>query len=469
MLVTYVAKEFDKIMKPFKDVFACDSITMNLTNNCNLNCIYCFEHNKQSEMMSEEDAIKIVDESYRYINPKEHGSYFMINFFGGEPFLNWKTMKAVIDHCNIERYRVAYGVTTNLTILTDEIIQYVDDNELHLLVSADGLKAVHDKNRSNSFDTVIRNLQRLIDAELQILVEIRMTILPEDIEYALDGIKMFMNMGFDNICPIPVTDVDWSDEDCKKLERFYEDLMQYYVELLNTKGTRNFAIKNTDEILLNVLEPEVHTPYMCPIGRNTWAAFDVNGDVYPCHQLPTSKPEYKIPQRIGNIWTGIDETKIITERKPAAYSKPECENCIGKAVCASGCPEENLRKTGDESVPFDGYCKTQIAMVKAVKKYQTQILNAKNIRNRTLNVLKENLKIKQYIDEKIINPEHMTKLEFSAKLIHVREMVDILDKNILPSFYEYFTNRIIEASAKYFDANDIHTLYLGKVDDINGR
>lgn len=449
-------------LKPFEEVYECDSITLNMTNGCNLNCIYCFEHDKHPSMMSPETGITIIDKAYRKVS-NSNGGKFMVNFFGGEPFLNWDCMKAIIDHANEKNYDIFWGVTTNLTILTDEIIEYIDDNNIYLLVSADGLGYIHDKNRSGSYTKVMNNIQRLIKEGLGIFVEIRMTILPEDIDKALDGVKMFIDMGFDNICPCPVTDVEWSEEDIKKLEQYNHDMMEYYVSLLNDReSNRNFSIKNTDEILTNVLEPSIYKPLMCPIGSNKWCAFDTNGDIYPCHQLPTSYQKFKDEQCLGNIYTGVDPGKLSNGKNIAKYVKEQCTDCAGKSVCASGCPEENLRQTGNIDTPSDGYCAVQCALVKAVKQYQDKILGAENIRNKTINRLKENLKIKKYIDENLSDEDN--KLIMTIKLMHLNEMIASLgEENIFPSFHDYFSNAIINFGAKILAREDIDTFYASPI------
>lgn len=450
------------MVRPFEEVYHCDSLTLNLTNTCNLTCTYCFEDNKTPKFMTPQVAIDAIDKAYHKTAP-ELNSKFMLNFFGGEPLLNWPTIKAVVDHCNEKHYEILYGITTNLTRLSDEMIEYFDDNSFHLLVSVDGLRFVHNKNRSNSWDRVMANLKRLIDAELQMFVEIRMTILPDDIKYALDGVKMFINMGFQNICPIPVTDCNWSDDQIEDLKKYYDDLMRLYVGLLNDESIhKNYSIKNTDEILMNVLEPEVYTPYMCPIGGYRWCDIDTNGDVYPCHQLPTSIPEQRLPQKIGNIYTGVDDTKVTDGKHDAIYPKKHCKDCLGKPVCACGCPEENLRETGDYDTPTDSYCRVQEAMVEAVKRYQQSIISAKNIRNRSLNLLIENLKIKNYVDQTYKHTDIKNRLLVTSRLMHINEMIDSLgEENIFPSFRDYFSDKLIEISAAVLAAKDIDTLYTG--------
>lgn len=437
-------------MKDFNEVYNCDSITINLTNACNLACTYCFEHSKNPNHMDAKTAIDIIDKSYRKI-PKEQG-VFTINLFGGEPFLNWNTIKALIDHCNEKKYQVRYGVTTNLTNLTDEMIQYIDDNSIMMLVSIDGIKSVHDKNRCNSFDTVYSNMLRLVEAGLGMFIEARMTILPEDTCYALTGVDMLVNVGIDNICPMPVTDVEWSEDDIKGLEDFYISLMKYYEIIANSDSDRNVSIKNTEDAIVNIMSPDIDDPLMCPIYSDKWCAFDTNGDIYPCHQGPTSEEPFKSQMLIGNIYTGVDTSKIRNEDVFASYPKDECESCIGKSVCKCGCPTENMRETGVETTPSDGYCKTQIALVKAVREYHKRILNSSNIRSRMLNVLKENLKIKEYVDVLFTNTDLDDKFSLSLRIIHLQEMIENLgEDSIYPTFRDYIDKRLALIAAYQLD------------------
>jgi uncharacterized protein len=422
--------------------------------------------------MSSETAIDIINASYREVD-KSVGD-FTINIFGGEPLLNWGTIKALIDHCNKKKYKVRYGITTNLTILTDEMIDYIDDNSIMLLVSIDGLPHIHDKNRCDSYNVVYTNLRKLIDKKLTLFIEARMTILPEDVQYALDGIKMLIRLGIDNICPMPVTDVEWSDLHIAELELYYQNLMRYYIGLLNDDSlNRNISIKNTDEILTNVLEPEIDDPIMCPIYSNKWCAFDTNGDIYPCHQGPTSEQKFKDDLYIGNLYIEVDETKLCQEDIHASYPKEECDNCIGKSICKGGCPTQNMRETGIYDEPSSGHCKTSIALVKAVLKYREELMNASNIRNRMINLLKENLKLKQYVDILYNETDLDDSLTLTTRIMHLKEMVDNLGKkNILPTFKQYIDSKIsiilaYQLSKKGVSLDEM-TKKLDRKENING-
>lgn len=436
------------MIKPFEEVYKLDSITMNLTNNCNLRCIYCFEQNKsvKKDMMDVETAIDIIDKAYstHYVNPKFKNK-FTINFFGGEPFLNWETMKAVVTHCKEKEYDVSFGVTTNLTILTDEMIQYIEDYDIFLLISIDGTKKVHDKNRCNSYDKVLENINKLKDKGIARYIEARMTILPEDAYQMFESTKSIIDMGIDNVCPMAVTDVEWSDSSLQDYEREFSKLIDYYIETVNTEGyNRNISIKNINDTIINIMAPEVSDEMLCAIFNNRWCALDTNGDIYPCHQLPTSDSETKKKNYIGNIYTGVEEDMILKTPKKVTYYKDECDTCNAKGSCKGGCPQENFRLNHREDEPSKAYCDLHKIIAKVVLNKQKEIMNSSNLRSRQLVLLKENLKIKDYIDLVFNETNLRDTLTTSTRLIKIKEMINNLgEEKILPTFKDYFEQKLV--------------------------
>jgi len=426
----------------FTDVYKdANSVTLNVTNNCNLHCTYCFEQAKEKLMMPPEIAIEAINKMYHRLDGREP---FTINFFGGEPLLNWPTIKAAIDYCNKERLKVRYGITTNLTLLTDEMIDYFDDESIPVLVSIDGIKSVHDKNRCGSFDTTLNNIQRLIDKNLTIFIEARMTILPEDMKYAMDGVKMLYDMGINNFCPMPVTDVEWDTESLKDAKKFYTEVTQFFIDKVSDpNNTRNISIKNVDDLMQNILVPEINDPYMCPIFGDKWCTIDYRGDVYACHQGPTSEGELKDTLYIGNLdW--VDPDKINNEIRKADYSMPECENCIGKSVCKCGCPVENMRENGKYTHPTKAYCELKKIMISSMKEKQEEIMNIESPHNRILTMVHECMKIKTYVDSIYNETKLSDTLKLYSQIQHVSEMLDNIDDNVLPTFRDYIDGKLKE-------------------------
>lgn len=61
-----------------------------VTEECNLNCVYCYEHYKNHSKMDFDTAKRILDKFYA--NTKT-GDTVLIEIFGGEAFTNFPLIK----------------------------------------------------------------------------------------------------------------------------------------------------------------------------------------------------------------------------------------------------------------------------------------------------------------------------------------------------------------------------------------
>lgn len=91
-----------------------------------------------------------------------------IGFYGGEPLLEFKLIKKCVEYINTinEGKHIMYSMTTNGTLLTGEIADFVAANKFVIGISLDGSKEEHDISRKfvngkGSFDIVIKNLKDL--------------------------------------------------------------------------------------------------------------------------------------------------------------------------------------------------------------------------------------------------------------------------------------------------------------------
>lgn len=99
--------------------------------------------------MSLETALRAVD----FFMERSSGvEEVTIGFYGGEPVLEFELIKQVVQHVE-SRYparKVRFNFTTNLTLFTDEIMDYVLEKNIHIMISIDGPQAVQDKYRTSS-------------------------------------------------------------------------------------------------------------------------------------------------------------------------------------------------------------------------------------------------------------------------------------------------------------------------------
>lgn len=423
------------------------AVTMLLTNDCNLACSYCFESNKGKDYMPKEMALDILKATYNVVDPM--AGIFTLNMFGGEPLMNWETFKAVCDYVLDNNLKIRITATTNLTLLTDEMIDYIDELSIPILVSVDGIKEVHDKHRCNSFDKVIENMKKLIDRDLGYLIEARMTVVPDTAKYMYESVKMLVDLGINNIANVPASDLDWDAQSIQDYKDNYEKILDMYIDILNDEtNKRNISLYKVDQALNLALEPIKEDTSMCNIGNPRWVIVDWKGDIWPCPDYPTTGNVDLIAGKIGNFYTGVDETKVDPKPMVATYELERCKGCEAISICKSGCPYENYTKNGKFNEPTIGYCTLQKAFVEIIKAYQDKLLEATNIRSRQLNVLIENLKVKKYYDEKV-KTINLFDREFGVRLNHFVEKYENLNNkgNILPSFDTYFKHELMTINA----------------------
>lgn len=423
------------------------AVTMLLTNDCNLACSYCFESNKGKDYMPKEMALDILKATYNQVDPM--AGIFTLNMFGGEPLMNWETFKAVCDYVLENNLKIRITATTNLTLLTDEMIDYIDELSIPVLVSVDGIKEVHDKHRCNSFDKVIENMKKLIDRDLGYLIEARMTVAPDTAKYMYESVKMLVDLGINNIANVPASDLEWDAQSIQDYKDNYEKILDMYIDILNDEtNKRNISLYKVDQALNLALEPIKEDTSMCNIGNPRWVIVDWKGDIWPCPDYPTTDNVDLIAGKIGNFYTGVDETKVDPKPMVATYELERCKGCEAISICKSGCPYENYTKNGKFNEPTIGYCTLQKAFVEIIKAYQDKLLEATNIRSRQLNVLIENLKVKKYYDEKV-KTINLLDREFGVRLNHFVEKYENLNNkgNVLPSFDTYFKHELMTINA----------------------
>ena len=120
---------------------------MSITDDCNLECIYCFtEHHPH--YMKLETAIAAADWVYKNLEyrgiPKEEernrDTCCELYFFGGEPLLCYETVIVpLVEYCKNKYPGLFYfGCTTNGTLLTKDKIDFFKQNNFCILLSIDG-------------------------------------------------------------------------------------------------------------------------------------------------------------------------------------------------------------------------------------------------------------------------------------------------------------------------------------------
>lgn len=333
------------------------SVTLNAVSSCNLSCIYCWNkggtygRTTREKKMTPEAAIRAIDLAVE--NSLENDD-ILVDFYGGEPLLNFEVLRAAMEHCEKiskeTKRSFSYKVTTNGTLLTEEMVAFFDKMGVSLGVSIDGTKKIHDKNRpfpdgSGTWKAIRKNIDAAVKAG-NVHVSARATLVPPDLDM-VKALKGLFRLGFRDTeiefasepCELfnPNGTVRFSDADIEKMKREYRRFAKFYLGYaLHADEAIDVGISNN---LTRVLH-QSHRFSPCGAGSN-FACVTEEGNLYPCMGF-IGMPEYKL----GSVESGFDLERLESfrhEMRTVIFEAEACDGCWARYVCAGNCPANNVQ------------------------------------------------------------------------------------------------------------------------------
>ena len=134
------------------------AVELQITPACNLRCTHCFQSSYAKQFMPMESVCDILD-------TLAQAGVFEINIIGGEPTIHPHFFE-IVEHC--EKHHFATSVTTNATLLTESDVKKLSRfQRLHVLVSLDGIGAVHDRIRGKgTFAKTAKAIKWLLEQQV---------------------------------------------------------------------------------------------------------------------------------------------------------------------------------------------------------------------------------------------------------------------------------------------------------------
>lgn len=343
------------------------AVCLNIIHGCNLRCKYCFadegEYHGNKGVMSVETAKKAIDYVIKRSGPRKN---IEIDLFGGEPTLIMDTIKEIIKYARENEAKwnknIRFTMTTNATLLNDEMMEFMDKEMGNIILSLDGRKEVNDRVRikpdgSGSYDDILPNIKKMISKRTKgKTYYVRGTFTRDNVDFYEDVVSM-LNEGFREISIEPVVleeghPLAIREEDLPEIFDNYDKL---YNEMARRKreGKDEFTFYHFNIDLQG--GPCVYKRISgCGSGFE-YVAITPQGDVYPCHQF-VGKEEYKL----GSIFDDTYDVELGKKFKKAhIYNKPKCRECWARFYCSGGCQANNVNFNGDMNIPYEIGCKMQ--------------------------------------------------------------------------------------------------------------
>lgn len=347
------------------------NIQLILTKNCNFKCKYCFsEHG--DKIMHIDDLVKITDLVIR-----NHDKNTVVNFFGGEPMLEYDNIIVPFMENLISRnYLGKFSIITNGSLLNEEIIDNMISKKMGIMISIDGDYKTFNKNRNESkeiFDKIIKNIKYIISKNYESL-EVRMTYREDDIVDLFDNIVFLHNMGIDRIQFYHEYDINIENRKIE-LEEVFEKIFIYYCK---NKSLRMHFIDRLIHYYLNMKDYTRPKNAKCGLIDENSLSFSVNydGNIFTCHHFNSSNEMFN-EFNLGSVKDGINLNKLkelnfekLKIKNMDSYLRREeiCSKCPLVNLCSNICIMQNLSKYGDIFINDEVACEINQIFFKVIDK-----------------------------------------------------------------------------------------------------
>ncbi len=341
------------------------ALCINIAHDCNLRCQYCFAgqggYGQWRMLMSFDVARRAVDFLIAHSGPREHCE---LDFFGGEPLMNWHVVQQTIDYVHKQEKKhhkkIKMSLTTNGMLLDKEKVKYLTDNHISLILSLDGRKEMHDRMRpgvhgEGTYDEILKNLQHCVANRKGEEYYVRGTFTRYNMDFTTD-VEDMIDKGFPAVSMEPVVGEDGADysikeEDLPQVKAEYDRLANLFIKREEEGRPFFFFHFNMDLWKGPCLPKRLRG---CGAGHE-YLAVVPNGDIYPCHQF-VGREGYVI----GNVYEGLKNMKMMHDfRMNHVFSKPDCIDCWAKFFCSGGCHANNEAYGGNIHKPFHITCEIQ--------------------------------------------------------------------------------------------------------------
>ncbi len=372
-----------------------------VTLRCDHSCPYC-QVSRQSEDratfdMTIETAAKCLDFTFRSPSPS-----IKIEFQGGEPFLNFDLIKWIVLEAKRRNEQhqkdVEFVIATNLALLTDDILSFCLEQDVHLSTSLDGPQDLHLANRprpgSDSYQKVISGINRVRAVLGPDKISALMTTTKASLGRSKEIIDEYMRQGFNAIFLRPLSPYGFAIKtkwyqsyDVQDWLTFYFEGLDYIIEL-NKRGYP--FVELYAGIILNKMFSPWGTGYVdlqSPAGLGISAIlFNYNAEVYASDESRMLAEMGDKQFCLGNIHENSYEEIMLSEallnpiEQSIVESVPGCQDCGFQPYCGSD-PVYHYA-TQKDSVghkALSGFCKKNMAIMRRLISLMEDDAEAKKI------------------------------------------------------------------------------------------
>ena len=321
-------------------------VTFQVCDYCNLACTYCYQINKKHNSMKFEDAKKLIDKILdrdksivHYVDINNYAA-IILDFIGGEPFLEVELMDKIVDYFKsqalvkcprlLKNFRISIS-SNGLLYFNPKVQAFIEKHldNLSMNITLDGSKELHDKCRFTvdgqpTYDKVVSAIKDWFNRGR--FMGSKVTLAPANIMCLNEAVRHMIDLGYDEIHGNCVFEKGWGLKDAKIYYNELKNLADYY---LQDKLYDKVYISFFDEEKFKPMDESNNENYCGGTGK--CLALSPNGKLYPClRYMESSLGDSVEPYVIGDVDNGI------------AFTCEQCNKveCLKKITRRSQCTDE---------------------------------------------------------------------------------------------------------------------------------
>lgn len=316
-------------------------MTLNTSLDCNLCCWYCYEtHAKKTNM-----SLELVKNILLHLEIKSQADPFKIlelSFFGGEPLLNYKAIKALLEGVKMLSKRFDFDIhltfVTNGTLINQKYVELLKEFKVRFQITIDGNKDTHNNTRkykskllgTDSYGRIMDNLKLLNEQEAEFYFIVR-------VNYETDTLKSISKL---------MADLEFLDKrrTALSLHRVWqhkatEEDSALLIDAINYINSMGFVV-STFPLATNLEN--------CYADNYNQAIINYDGNVYKCtaRDFSSEQPSGKL-NSLGLIeWNA----PLLLDR--LALDIPQkCKDCLLLPSCTGICSQKKVEAKDNEQIP----------------------------------------------------------------------------------------------------------------------
>ena len=351
-----------------------------VTTACNMRCVYCQANNGitcPSLYMTKDMAERAVD-----IALQSPSQFLSFEFQGGEPLLNFEIIKYIVAYSEAHKgnHVIQYNIVSNLTLLSDNILDYIVEHNIGISTSLDGPEILHNANRpfadgSGTYNDVVSAINRV--RERGVRVGAIQTTTRASLSYPREIVRAYKKLGFESIFLRPLTPLGKATLNWAKIGYTPDEFIAFYTtaldELIKINQNEGFFKEDHAAILLSRMNGqfvnymELRSPCGASIGQ---LAYYADGNIFTCdegrmlHEM--GDPTFCLGNVFENSYSELINNSVCKSVCAASILEaiPTCCDCVYQPYCGT-CPVVNYARNQDiiEKDPRGYRCKIYSGML----------------------------------------------------------------------------------------------------------